>query len=220
MPEILAEYNPKEWKKQLHFERLKKEFESLLNGFESYQTDLVEFLKEDSINREKDYISSTFLVFDRRDWNIYKRNKNLGSLRLLGYITVMTDSIRLDNELKTKFRKEGIDYKSLPAMKIGRLCVDNEYLKRKIGKCMLAWAVARVVYLNQNIACRFITLDAKRHQDPNKDSFHFYSKFDFKQLKRNDKKSDKTKQKSGTTPMYLDLYQVIKAIKENQLKSG
>jgi len=105
-----------------------------------------------------------------------------------------------------------IEHKSLPALKIGRLCVDKIAEKRKIGTCILAWCVRRIIFMNNLAACRFITLDAKRHQDKNKDSYHFYRKFQFEILKTRKKQTEDEiiKQKSGTTPMYLDLYQVIK----------
>ncbi len=79
---------------------------------------------------------------------------------------------------------------------------------------MLAWAVHRVAYLNPNVACRFITLDAKRHSDDEKDSYHFYKKYGFCVLKNKNKTEfEIAKQNSGTTSMYLDLYQIIKKVK-------
>ena len=221
MSELLIQYDPKNWKNELRFEKLKDKFNSKINCFECYQSDLVDFLKEDALRAEAISISTTFLVFDNAQWEHYKKTGKLDSLQLLGYITIMADSIRLDGDLKAEFRKKGIEYKSLPAMKIGRLCIDDKYQKRHIGACMLAWAAYKVAYLNLNLACRFITLDAKRHADSKKDSFHFYKRFGFKALKKNNNLSDAqiSKQQSGTTPMYLDLFQVIKAVKDKQIKT-
>ncbi|MGV8151214.1 MAG: hypothetical protein ACP5NV_05810 [Candidatus Woesearchaeota archaeon] len=220
MPNLLEQYDPRNWKKQLHFEKLKIKFSSKINSFVSYQSDLAEFLKQDALRAEEISISSTFLVFDQKEWMHYKRTGKLDALHLLGYVTVMTDSIRLDGDLKTEFRKKGIEYKSLPALKIGRLCVDDTYLKRHIGACILAWVAYRVSYLNTSIACRFVTLDAKRHSEQKKDSYHFYKKYGFRALRKNNNLTDIqiAKQSTGTTSMYIDLYHVIRAVIDKQLK--
>jgi predicted GNAT family N-acyltransferase len=210
-------YNPEEWRRQLHFERIKPKFNHLIKKFSSYQNELKDFLVEDAMDTQEWSISNTFLVFDNCDFIMFKkRRKSLPDL--LGYITILNDSIRLDSSLKETFLKKGIAYKSLPALKIGRLCVDDNYLKRGLGKCLLVWAVYRAAHLNDSSACRFMTLDAKRHVDKEKDSFHFYKKYGFNVLKRRSDRSELeiANQKSGTTPMYLDLYGLIRRIREEK----
>ncbi|MBU1111565.1 MAG: GNAT family N-acetyltransferase, partial [Nanoarchaeota archaeon] len=87
--------------------------------------------------------------------------------------------------------------KSLPALKIGRLCVDDHYLRRGLGRLMIQFAIQKASEINMNKAgCRFITLDAKRNKDKELDSIHFYKIMGFDILKERIK---------GTTPMYLDL---------------
>ncbi len=151
--------------------------------FQSYESELVEFLREDALENQKQRLSVTFLWF-------YDR-------KLVAYITLLNDKINLEGDLKEFFREKGIHYKSLPALKIGRLCVDDRFLRRGIGKLMILCAIQIANEINRNKSgCRFITLDAKRNPDPKLDSIHFYKKMGFKALKERVK---------GTTPMYLDL---------------
>ena len=160
-----------------------------VNLFKSYEEELVDFLKEDAFENQKQRLSVTFLWF-------YEE-------KLVSYITLLTDKINLEGDLKEFFKEKGIHYKSLPALKIGRLCVDDAFLRRGLGKSMILSAIQIANGINKNKAgCRFITLDAKRNPDQKLDSIHFYKKMGFKALKERIK---------GTTPMYLDL----KLIEEN-----
>ena len=211
---FLKKFDPKKWKQQLYFEKVKEKHRILLDSFETYQRDLKDFLLEDALRSQELYISNTFLFFDRSEYTKYKlksSNEFHSELRLLGYVSILNDSIRLDEDLKEEFGKIGIEYKSLPALKIGRLCVNNIFLGRGIGSSILTWAVHRAAFLNQNVACRFITLDAKRHQDNTKDSFHFYKRYGFKILKKRKDISDDEliRQKKGSIPMYFDLYHLL-----------
>jgi ribosomal protein S18 acetylase RimI-like enzyme len=150
--------------------------------FRSYEPELVDFLVEDALNNQHQNLSTTFLWFHK------------GSL--VSYITLLTDKINLEGNLKAFFKEKGIYYKSLPALKIGRLCVHDDYLHRGLGKMMVVFAIQEATDINENKAgCRFITLDAKRNKDKSLDSIHFYRKLGFGTLKERAK---------GTTPMYID----------------
>lgn len=152
-----------------------------LNNFQSYEQELVDFLLEDALNNQKNRISVTYLWFLNKE--------------LAGYITLLSDRINLESDLKDMFRRKGIEYHSLPALKVGRLCVDNRYLRRGLGTLMLAFAVKVANHIfNECAGCRFIVLDAKKN--PQNDPIHFYKKLGFQRLKE---------RKKGTTPMYLDL---------------
>ena len=151
---------------------------------------MVDFLVDDALNNQKHRVSITYL------WIEKSTNK------LLCYITLLCDSLRLSGQLKTFFRTKNILYKSLPAVKIGRLCVADRYLQRGLGKLMTDFTIWKVKQLNENpgVGCRFITLDAKRNVDPKRDSMHFYKKMSFKILR------DRMK---GTVPMYKDIYKIL-----------
>ena len=176
----------KEQRPQIKPEKIKIELiveNHQLDLFQSYEMELVDFLKEDALENQKQRLSVTFLWF-------YEG-------RLASYITLLSDKINLEGDLKEFFKEKGIHYKSLPALKIGRLCVDDTFLRRGFGKLMILSAIQIANGINRNRAgCRFITLDAKRNPDKNLDSIHFYKKMGFSALKERVK---------GTTPMYLDL---------------
>lgn len=154
-----------------------------LSQFKSYEVELTNFLMEDALNNQKQNLSITFLWF-------YKE-------QLVAYVTLLTDKINLEGDLKSFFKDKDIHYKSLPALKIGRLCVHDNYLKRGLGRLLVLFAIQKAKEINNDKAgCRFITLDAKRNPRKDLDSIHFYKKLGFKTLKE---------RKKGTTPMYLDL---------------
>ncbi len=155
-----------------------------IKNFTSYEKELVDFLREDALDNQQKKISTTYLLF-------YKPTREV-----VGYITVLADAINLQGELKAYFRQVGIFYRSLPALKIGRLCVSDDYLGRGIGTLMIEFAIILSEKIGKEVGLRFITTDAKRNSDPQKDSIHFYKKFGFEILKQREK---------GTIPMYKDL---------------
>lgn len=154
-----------------------------LTKFKSYEQELVDFLNEDALDNQTIDLSTTFLWF-------YKQ-------KLIAYVTLLTDKINLEGSLKTSFKEKGVYYKSLPAIKIGRLCVHDDYLRRGLGKLMVEFTIKIAKEINSKKAgCRFITLDAKRNSNKKLDSIHFYKHLGFGILKERIK---------GTTPMYFDL---------------
>lgn len=158
-----------------------------LAGFQSYEQELVDFLQDDALVNQNNQISVTYLWF-------------LKTGELVGYLTLLNDRINLENDLKDSFRKKGIPYHSLPALKIGRLCVDDHFLRRGIGTMMIDFSIKVALHIFEKYSgCRFIVLDAKRK--PQNDPIHFYKKQGFQELKE---------RKKGTTPMYLDLVNDIK----------
>jgi len=166
---------------------------SSIYNFESYEQELVDFLIEDSLDNQKRNISTTYLWFDK------KTNK------IAAYITILTDSINLTSEMKEDFNQKGIVYKSLPALKIGRLCVSDEFLRLGIGSLMIKFAFSQVIKINNIAGCRFVTLDAKANKDHKKHPLHFYKKMGFSVLRERQK---------GTTPMFKDIHPIIKAFEE------
>ena len=158
-----------------------------IDNLQSYERELVNFLVEDALENQNNRISVTYLWF-------------LKSGELVGYITLLNDRINLEDDLKDIFRRKGIEYHSLPALKVGRLCVDNSSLRKGLGTLMIDFSIKVAYHIFENYSgCRFIVLDAKRNR--NNDPIHFYKKLGFKELKE---------RKKGATPMYLDLVDNIK----------
>src|SRR3989344_870967 len=166
---------------EIRIEKLSKEHD--ITGFQSYEKELVKFLKEDALGQHDNKLSVTFLCF------LDETNE------LVGYITLLNDKIDLIGNLRTYFNEKGISHKTLPALKIGKLAVDDRFLRRGIGKLMVAFAYDYADLISEQYAgCRFLTLDAKRNADESKDSIHFYRKLKFNVLKEGKRRA-----------MYLDL---------------
>jgi len=174
--------------KDIRIEILSSSHREKIKNLKSYEKDLVDFLLEDALDNQEKKISKTYLWFLKT------------TDELIGYITLLADTINLDASLKDEFRKKGIPYKSLPALKIGRLCVDDRFQRKGIGSLMVQFAVYNVKKINESCGCRFITLDAKRNPEPSKDSMHFYKAIGFKEIR--------TRQK-GTAPMYKDVFKIL-----------
>ena len=170
--------------KELKSEILSDCYLNSITNFECYEKELESFLKEDALENQKQGISKTYLFF-------YENN-------LVGYVTLLTDTLRLEGELREFFKSKDILYKTLPAIKIGRLAVDDKFQRQGIGKNILEYALILTKMISQEyVGCRFLIVDAKRNQDHSKDSVHFYKRFGFRTLKERSK---------GTLPMYLDIY--------------
>ena len=158
-----------------------------IKGFKSYEQELVYFLQEDALINQNHQISVTYLFF-------------LNAGELVGYLTLLNDRINLESDLKEIFRQKGIQYHSLPALKVDRLCVDDRFLRRGIGTMMIDFSIKVAFHIFEKYSgCRFVVLDAKRNTA--NDPIHFYKKLGFTELKE---------RKKGTTPLYLDLVSDVK----------
>lgn len=156
----------------------------LLSPFHISDQDLQEFILQDAYPNQKLGISKTYLL--------------LYDSKIVGYITLLADTLRLEGELRDYFKNKDVDYKTLPALKIGRLAVDDCLQRCGLGTKLLTFAHGLAEHTSKHLfGCRFLILDAKRNSDHKKDSIHFYKKLGFKVLKERIK---------GTTPMYLDLF--------------
>ncbi len=120
--------------------------------FDCGDADLNEFLKNDAARCQDDHLSHTRLAFLNG--------------RLVGYITLLTDCIILKTSEKKRILERLLDFHqsvyTFPALKIGRLGIQNECKRMGIGTQLLKYTVGLVVRLNKelSIGCRFITLDA------------------------------------------------------------
>jgi len=182
--------------KQLRVEKISEFHKEKIDSFESSVVELSNFLKEDALNQQERKISVTYL------WFLRKTNE------LIGYATLSPDCVKINNirrNLAKKFRNKGIKYKSLPALKLGRLCVCDKYQGYNIGTFMIQFTIYKAKILSEDVGCRFLYLDAKRNEDPKKDPIHFYKKFGFEYYKK-----DNDKQKE--TPLYLDIFPISEAL--------
>lgn len=169
--------------KEISYRPISENDKDLISNFTSYEKELKDFLVEDAIDNQKLGLSRTYLFFHKNE--------------LAGYISILTDALRLEENLIKIFKEKNIQYKTLPALKIGRLAVDDNHQRKGIGTFMLMFAYTIAKEISETkCGCRFLILDAKRNKDKSKDSMHFYKKFNFKILKE---------RKKGTIPMYFDI---------------
>ena len=114
----------------------------IVSNFKSYEQELVDFLIEDALDNQQKKISTTYLWF-------YKQKNEL-----VGYVTVLADAINLQGELKEYFRQAGIFYRSLPALKVGRLCVSDDYLGRGLGTLMIEFSIILADKIGKDVGLR------------------------------------------------------------------
>ncbi len=176
----------------LEVEQINSSHTALFRNFSSFEKELADFLKEDALNNQAARVSTTHLWFHKP------------SKELVGYVTLLTDKISLHAPLKEKFRNKGINYKSLPAVKIGRICVADKFLRRGIGTLMVQSVIYLMREINEKAGCRFITVDAKRNPDKAKDSLRFYKAMNFEVYKS---------RKKGAMPMYKDVSKLIDSLR-------
>lgn len=179
---------------ELRVEILNEVHKERICSFCSYEEELRDFLVEDALNQQNRKISVTYL------WFLRKTNE------LVAYITLSPDCVKvkkISSELSKSFRDKGINYKSLPSLKIGRLCVEDKFLRKGIGTLLIQFALNIAFKISQQAGCRFLYLDAKRNPDTSKDVIHFYKKLGFEVYKERNGRE---------TPMYLDILPYIKEL--------
>lgn len=162
----------------------------LIDSFECDFSELSDFLKEDALLQAKQSVNKTYL---------WVSDKGL----LLAYMTLCVDAILLSAAMRSKLSQKGISYKSLPALKIGRLAVRNGFTGIGIGRKTLFFAINIAIEINRHAACRFLTVDAKNYAGA-KNPVGFYEKAGFVFTKDPKKGAD-------SIPMYLDLLGTINA---------
>ena len=178
--------------RNLRIEKLHPGHQHALSSFQTSTKELGDFLVEDALKNQDLALSATYLWFTK-DTDI-----------LIAYITLLCDSLRIrETGLEKDFVAKGVFYKARPALKVGRLCVTDNFTHRGIGTQLMYFAMEAVLTLSQYAGCRFIVVDAK------KDVLPFYTNMEFQTLKDEEKE---------TIPMYFDMFQLIERQKQGKLK--
>ena len=142
------------------------------------------FLFKDAVELDKRCVSKTFLIIHN------KTNE------LVGYFSLAADTVKLTLEEKQFADLSEVAFKSLPAVKLGKLAINKNLSsnakRRGYGSFVLdivdTYAFAMV---EAGVACRFVTVDADIEYDP--DTVKFYEKNGFVlNLSRKIRPSDKT----------------------------
>ena len=182
---------PKTSASELRIELIEERHMEEMAKFQTDNKELGDFLIQDALDNQKKGFSNTYLWF-------YNPENSL-----VAYVTILMDSIRLRGKLREFFREDGVDYKTLPALKVGRLCVDKRFERRGIGKNIMYFVMEKILQMSDMVGCRFLIVDAKR------DSVHFYKKLDFEVLREREK---------GTIPMFFDMIQLMQLYRDHKIK--
>lgn len=77
---------------------------------------------------------------------------------VVGFMTLAMDAIALQTKEKPD---SNIPYKRFSAVKIAQLATDRRWQGRGIGKSMVAFAAHTALRLQNQVGCRYLTVDAK-----------------------------------------------------------
>lgn len=168
--------------------RLSPQYE--FKSFDCGDFDLNEFLSNDSLNHLDQLLAVTYILEDDNE--------------IIAFFSLLNDRISSEQLSKTgwkeriqrrfKFGTAKRNYKSHPAMKIGRFGVSLSYQSKGVGEALLDY-IKTLFIDNNRTGCRFITLDAYN----NARSISFYLRNGFVFFTDSDKNAD-------TRQMYFDLY--------------
>ena len=159
-----------------------------IKSFDCGDSDLNEFLFNDSKKYSQELLAVTYLIESNND--------------TIAFFSLFNDKISiLDVDSKSQWRKifrdnlpQGKRFSSYPAMKIGRLGVSLNYKGQGWGTIILDY-LKELFISNNRTGCRYITVDAYR------ESLGFYKHNGFSFLTSKDVDSD-------TRLMYFDLIQL------------
>lgn len=156
--------------------------------FDCGDSDLNDFLLNDAILYSAQLLAVTYLLETDQE--------------TVAFFSMLNDKISIeDADSKTKWRKyfrdimpNGKRFKSYPAVKLGRLAVNNNFKGQGIGTVIIDYL--KELFVNNNrTGCKYLTIDAY------KQSLFFYERNGFNYLTEQDKDSD-------TRLMYFDLGKV------------
>ncbi|AJA69157.1 GNAT family N-acetyltransferase [Myroides odoratimimus] len=164
-----------------------------LKPFDCGDKDLNSFLFKKALHYKKELLATTFILENQE--------------RTIAYYTLFNDCLRVEDTtfssknainrfLKTFLSHPKRHLKSFPAIKIGRLAIDETFKGLGLGRVIINTIINNAIEMNKHQACKFITVDAYQT------SLLFYERLGFKYLSDNDKNKD-------TRQMYLDLTQYI-----------
>lgn len=163
------------------------------------------FLKENAWKEQVIGFSRTYLFF----------HKEL----LAGYATILMNIQKIDynrqNDTLSKLRnKTNQGYTSVPAIKIGRLCVSDDYNTQLssscfsgMGKIIFSTLLGMALELSQEVGCRLIVTHAKKSTK----AYGWYKKLGFIYSFNEEKTKELlAKESVEPIPMLYDLHRILR----------
>jgi hypothetical protein len=161
--------------------------------FDCGDSDLNEFFLNDSLNYQNQLLAVTYVVENKLD------NEIVAFFSLL-YDKISINDLPSNNQWKKNFKDlmpTGKRFSSYPAVKIGRLGINNSYQYKGVGSFLMDFIKGSYV-VDSNAGCRYITIDAYRQ------SLKYYEKNQFKYLTPLDSEEE-------TRAMYFDLFTLVES---------
>ncbi len=137
----------------------RSKFDRLKKNFSCENADLEKHIKQYAFNHQKEGLFQTYFYVDDND-------------NFLGYISVSVATIEratIEDELDIS---SSIKY-SIPAVKITRLCVFNNFCNKGVGTVLMTFANILAVVQQKKIGCRALIVDSKP------EAVEFYKHFGF-----------------------------------------
>jgi ribosomal protein S18 acetylase RimI-like enzyme len=154
--------------------------EKMVAFFRCPITEYNEWLFQDALRSQKDHIAKTWLL------------RELQTGKAAAYMSLIMDAIKLSFTEK-ELHNLNYPFRTIPAMKIAKLAVDETFSMRYkgIGSFMIAAAEEKAAFCNDDYcAARFLTVDADIEHD--KGVLAFYQKNGFIQNSEISNKNRKT----------------------------
>jgi len=142
----------------------RSKFDRLKNNFSCQNEELEKHIKQYAFNHQKEGLFQTYFYVDDND-------------NFLGYISVAVATIertKIEDELDIS---SSIKY-SIPAIKITRLCVFNDFCSKGVGTLLMTFANILAIVQQKKIGCRALIVDSKT------EAIEFYKQFNFVEINK------------------------------------
>lgn len=125
------------------------DFKKIVSKFECKDDQkLFEYLRNNALGHHKQGLFQTYMFNDNEEYK--------------GYISLASAQIAVDDiELRTLLGiSDGLPY-PIPALKITRLCISDQFKRQKIGSLLVMFAEITAYEQQNKIGCRALLVDAK-----------------------------------------------------------
>ena len=142
----------------------RSKFDRLKKSFSCKNEELEKHIKQYAFNHQKEGLFQTYFYVDDND-------------NFLGYISVAVATIertKIEDELDIS---SSIKY-SIPAIKITRLCVFDDFCSKGVGTLLMTFANILAVVQQKKVGCRALIVDSKP------EAIEFYKRFNFVEINK------------------------------------